>query len=122
MSNKKHSGFTLIEVLIALLILAIALMALLQSSATSINNTQRLNDKIISQWVMQQGITMIQLGIIKFPVNQDLSQVTQIFGQKWYWRAHRSKTPITNMLQITVTASRTPTGPWRHKLIAYGSQ
>ena len=96
-------------------------MALLKANGENINNTQRINDKIISEWVMKQGITMIQLGIIKFHSNQDLSQATSMLGQKWYWKAHLSKTPIPQIMQITITASKNKSGPWNYQLIAYGS-
>ena len=121
-SNNLNHGFTLIEVLIALLILTISLMALLKASGESINDTMRIKDKLISEWVMKQGVDMIQLGLIKFQSNQDLSQVTNMLGQKWYWKAHRSKTPIPHMMQITITSSKSKTGPRTHKLIAYGQQ
>ena len=117
--KQSQTGFTLIEVLIALLILTISLMALLKANTENIRNTQHLRDKLISEIVMKQGVTMIQLGLIKFQANQDLSQATTMFGQKWYWRAHKSNTSIPNIYRLNLSVSKSNTGPWQHKLIAF---
>ena len=117
---KNNQGFTLIEVLVALVILAISLMALLKASGENINNTIRIENKIISELVMKQGITMLKLGIIPLANNQETSHVTTILKQKLYWRTKRSSTKIPHMYQITVSASLSNSGPWQHQLIAYG--
>lgn len=117
--NHKIRGFTLIEVLLALLIIAIALTALLKATTEDVANTTRLKDKTMRHWVGMQAMTMIQTGLVTIPVNQELSKVTTIFGQRWYWRAKLSSLPLKNARQITLTFSDKATGPFHDPLIGY---
>ncbi len=115
----QSKGFTLIEVLLALLIIAIALTALIKASAQSIHATSRIKDKSISHWVAMQGVTMIQLGLLKVSLNQETSQMTTMLGQRWYWRAKIIATPLSHIQQINITVSKHATGPFGDLLIAF---
>lgn len=121
-SYKCLQGFTLIEVLLALTIIAIALTALLKSTAQTITNTQRLKEKTISHWVAMQGIAMIQSGLLVIKPNQDITKVTSLFNQRWYWRIILTKTNIKHMQKITITTSTNPSGPYTNPVIAWQYQ
>lgn len=118
---QKQAGFTLIEVLLALSIIAIALTALLKASAQNVSNTQRIKEKTISHWIAMQGVSMIQLGLLNVNPSQDLTQITTMLGQRWYWRAKVSQTPLKSMQQITITVSKNQAGPFSDPLIAFRS-
>ncbi|HAT1774065.1 type II secretion system protein GspI [Legionella pneumophila] len=117
--TKLVSGFTLIEVLLALTVIAIALTALLKAIAQNIDNTHRIKEKTISHWVAMQGIAMIQLNLLRTSQSQESTQATTMLGQKWYWRAKISPTPIKRMQQITISVSSKQAGPFREELIAF---
>lgn len=117
--NQKQAGFTLIEVLLALSIIAIALTALLKATSQNVANTQRIKEKTISHWIAMQGVSMIQLGLLQVTPSQDVTQVTTMLGQRWYWRANLSQTPIPSMQKITITVSKNQAGPFRDPLIAF---
>ncbi len=115
----KKKGFSLIEVLIALAILAIALTALLQATAQQINNITRIKEKTIKHWVGMQAVAAIQLGIVPVQLNQTTTQTTDMLGQSWYWRAKITPTPVNTMHQINITVSQHRTGPFTDLLVAY---
>ncbi|HFE6175099.1 TPA: GspI family T2SS minor pseudopilin variant LspI [Legionella pneumophila] len=117
--TKLVSGFTLIEVLLALTVIAIALTALLKATAQNIDNTHRIKEKTISHWVAMQGVAMIQLNLLRTSQSQESTQATTMLGQKWYWRAKISPTPIKRMQQITISVSSKQAGPFREELIAF---
>jgi general secretion pathway protein I len=117
--ESKNNGFTLIEVLLALAVIAIALTALLKATAQSVTITQRIKEKSISHWVAMQGVTAIQLGVVPMGINQEITEVTKILGQEWYWRAKITSTPIKSTQQISITVSNSPTGPFGDQLIAF---
>lgn len=112
-------GFTLIEVLIALAVIAIALAALIKASAQDVAHTAQIKDKSISHWVEMQGITAIQLGLIPTQPNQEISQVTKMLGQRWYWRATVTPISIKNTQQISISVSPKASGPFTDTLIAF---
>lgn len=114
---KTKTGFTLIEVLLALAIIAIALTALLKSMSVQIAHTYRLQETSISHWVAMQGVTMIQLGLKK--PSEENTYITTLLGKRWYWRAKITKTPIAFVNQIVITVSNKPSGPFGSPLIAY---
>ena len=114
-----HQGFTLIEVLLALAIIAISLTALLKASSEDISITERIKNKSISHWVAMQGVAAILLGLIKANPNQETTEVTTLLGQKWYWRIKLSATPIKQVQQIQITVSHEQDGPFLDPLIAF---
>lgn len=113
---KQDAGFTLVEVLLALAIIAIALTALLKATAQNIENTHRLKEKSVSHWVAMQGINMIQLNLIQVSQSQESTQATTMLGEKWYWRAKISSTPSNKIQQITISVSLNQSGPFREEL------
>lgn len=117
--RNNNTGFTLIEVLLALMVIAIGLAALLKSTAQSISNTQRIKEKTISHWVAMQGVTMVQLGLLPVKMNQDISQVTTIFEQKWYWRVNVAKTSMKSVQLVTIKVSKSQSGPFNNSLVAF---
>lgn len=115
----KQSGFTLIEVLLALVVVSIALTALLKATGQDVANTQRIKDKTTSHWVAMQGVTMIQLGLLPIQLNQEITQVTSMLRQRWYWRARLTSTSVKTMQQINITVSKNQAGPFSDLLVAF---
>ncbi len=117
--TSRLSGFTLIEVLLALAIIAIALTALLKATAQNIDNTHRIKEKTISHWVAMQGVAMIQLNLLQVNQSQESTQATTMLDQQWYWRAKISNTPLKQVQKITISVSSKQTGPFREELVAF---
>jgi len=113
------SGFTLIEVLIALTVIAIALTALLKVTGQNIKNTNRVQEKTISHWIAMQAVSMIQLNLLQLDRNKESTQATTMLDQKWYWRAKISSTPLKTMQQITIYTSAKQNGPFQEELRAF---
>lgn len=89
MNNKnKLLGFTLIEVLIALVILAIALTAIVKATQDGIRDTTEVRDRIIAQWAAMNIMTKIQLGLLPAPTPSQANegQMT-LLKYSWHWRA-----------------------------------
>ena len=119
LNKNTTSGFTLIEVLLALSIIAIALTALLKVIAQNIEGTQRIKEKTISHWVAMQGVAMIQLGLLQINPGQETTQDTLMLGEHWYWRAKTQTTPQKSIQLITLVVSTQKEGPFREELYAF---
>lgn len=118
-ANLVSPGFTLIEVLLALIVIAIALTALLKATAQNIENTHRIKEKTIGHWVAMQGASMIQLNLLQVNSSMESTQSTNMLGERWYWRAKISATPAKNIQQITISISSRQAGPFQKELIAF---
>lgn len=117
--NRNQSGFTLIEVLLALTIIAIALTALLKVTGENISITGLVKEKNTRHWVAMQGIILIQLGVIPVIENQEISEATDFLEEKWYWHARIHPTSVQGVREIVVTTSKTQSGPFTNPLIGY---
>ncbi len=116
---KRTLGFTLIEVLLALAVIAISLTALLKATSQNTFFTNRLKDKTIGHFVAMQGVAAIQLGLVQLTANQESTQTTQMAGRTWYWRVIISPTSLKHMQRINITVSPKKDGPFSDQLIAY---
>jgi len=107
-SNNK--GFTLLEVMVALLIVTVSLGVLIQIATDTVRGSDNLRDSIIAQWVAENKASEIQLKLL--PVASSKSTGTVLMGQRtWHWRAIVSPTPDSYVKKIDITVSKTA----RHK-------
>ena len=99
----KAEGLTLIEVLIALAIVAIAMTAIIQATSQNIRGTNYLKNKTIAMWVGQQVLNEARLNLIMIPKPPDkLKAATDMLGSTWHWQATQSDTRNKNIQQIEV--------------------
>ena len=117
-SSVSH-GFTLIEVLLALVVITIGLTCLLKSNAQNIHYASRLQDKAAAHQVAMSAISDIQTSAITLPINRETTHTTRLLGTTWYWRASVSQTALPPLQQISVSVSNRKTGPFTNRLIGY---
>jgi len=102
MNRIKNNGFTLIEVMVALTIIAISLGALLSTSGTQANSAGYLKHKTLAHWVAVNELTQIRIAK-EFPDPGDKKGSTEMAGKEWYWTRTTKKTEDENARQITFT-------------------
>jgi general secretion pathway protein I len=101
MQNK--AGFTLIEVLIALVILSIALTAIIKSTSQNIKDTLYVQKKTIALLVGNQVMNEILVGLRKPPIAPDtLKNKTTMLNENWTWEASLKPTPTQHVQEINV--------------------
>ena len=94
-------GFTLIEVLVALAIVAIGMAAVLGALSSSANTISYLRDKTFAQWVALNQIALLRLsGQMTATGNSDGD--TDFAGQKWHWRREVVATQVPGVVRIDV--------------------
>jgi len=99
---KKHHGFTLIEVMVALTIIAISLGALLNTSGTQAYSATYLKQKTLAHWVAVNELTEIRISK-DFPDIGDKKGSTMMANNEWFWIRTTKKTEDENARQITFT-------------------
>ncbi len=102
----KHNGFTLLEVMVALMIIAIVLFSLLRITALQANHLQYLEQKNIAQWVALDTVARIKAGLIPLSNSAGSLQgeVTQL-NQNWYWQVNLISTPDPHAFQAQINVS-----------------
>ena len=91
MNLKNNSAFTLIEVLVALVILAIAMVGVMKVLADSTQNVVHLREKMEAHWVAMNVMGRMQTMILSLPSNTDdlLTGDEIMMNEDFYWKAGR---------------------------------
>lgn len=99
---RAQAGFTLIEILIALVIVVTAYTALLLTANRAIHHYLQLEKKLSGHWIAQNIAAEIQLGLIS-PPNGPTS--TMFLGDKWVWTMVNkdSFTELPNIQHMQIT-------------------
>ncbi len=122
MGHKKtssHRGFTLIEVLIALAIIAISFTAVLQAINANTRNISYIKDKTTASFVAQEIIAKVQLDIIKIPKSADKLGTSRMLDRTWYWHVSVEPTSNIQLDEIVVKVGPTEEGSALITLDAY---
>lgn len=100
-----EKGFTLIEVLAALAVLAIALSALMSGMARYADNALRLREKTLAFAVAHNRLTQIELEP-GWPAEGNSDGEAEMAGIKWRWDVEVKKTPDDHLRRIDIRVNR----------------
>lgn len=100
--HRRHAaGFTLLEVLTAVAILALAMTALIAWAAQSADRTGLLREKAIANWVAHNKLTELHLADT-WPNTGNSNGNMEMAGQEWSWRLEVKKTPDDRIRRVDV--------------------
>jgi general secretion pathway protein I len=91
---------TLIEVLVALLVVALALAAAISSVDAGVVNTDYLKQRSIAQWVAMNHATELQLQLDTAQLNGEYG--TEMAGQIWHVQSKASATADSGILRVEI--------------------
>lgn len=100
--DRNNSGFTLVEILVALAIIAIALGALIKASTNHTESATYLKNKTLAHYVAMNEITSLQVKKQwPEPGKKDGSQ--EMAGREWFWTRNTVKTQDDAVRQVSFT-------------------
>ncbi len=100
-------GFTLLEVLVAMTVLAIALASIIKVSANQALNTEHLRDKTLAHWVAMNQIAQLQLTQLWPSIGK--KNGAEAMGQhEWHWQSIVSDTPDSRVRRLQINVFRSP--------------
>jgi general secretion pathway protein I len=105
MAGHLCKGFTLLEILIALAILAIALSSIIAVASNQSVNVAYLRDKTLAHWVAMNQMTELQI-TNQWPATGKKRGDEEMGLQKWYWKREISKTPDDRVRQVEIRIYR----------------
>lgn len=94
-------GFTLIEVLVALAIASLALLALFGAAAATVRTTDVLRDRTYANLVATNALAELRANGA-WPEPGVLSGVAQQAGREWRWRATVSTTDDADVRRLDI--------------------
>jgi general secretion pathway protein I len=95
------AGMTLIEVLVALAIVAIAMTAVIKATTQTVRGTGYLETKTMAMWVGKQVLNEARLGLLSLPSDK-LKAKTLMLGREWHWQASKEATPNKHIDKLMV--------------------
>ncbi|ABM01976.1 general secretion pathway protein I [Psychromonas ingrahamii 37] len=100
----KDSGMTLLEVLLALVILATAGLAVMNAASGALNSQAYLQDKTFALWIASNGLAELKLEN-EWPSNTWRSDQVDFAGSTWYSRYQGVVTVDDNFKALDIEVS-----------------
>ena len=95
-------GFTLIEILVALMVLAIALAAAARSLGAATDTTVALRDRTLARWVAEDHLTNMELQHA-WPALDVKEGEAEMGGRPFRWREETTATPAVRMRRVELS-------------------
>ena len=106
-----HAGFSLIEVLIALAVVALALLALTRAASVQVQAFDGLRERTLAGWVAANVLTETRLASAFPPTGRSDGQM-RLAGHDWRWSREVQATPNAEIrrieIQVFAGAAREP--------------
>jgi general secretion pathway protein I len=97
-------GFTLIEMLVALAILAIALAAVQRSVSGSLDNAFELKQRLLASWVADNRLAELRATRLLPPIGETQGEEIQA-GITFYWKSQVNTTPNSYVERVEITVT-----------------
>jgi len=98
-----QSGFSLIETLVAMTVLAVSATAILSASETHTQTVSAITERTLARWVAQNNLAILDLG-------RPLPARVQMGGIDWQVRSEQTNTsdPDLGRIDISIAPMTTP--------------
>jgi len=113
-THARTAGFTLIEVLVALIVVGLGMLAVIQTVSQTANNTSYIREKTIAHWIAMNQLTKVRLEPSAPPIDKSSDEV-EMAGRNWRWTMEVKQTPIESIRRIEVSV-RPSEGPEKSSL------
>ncbi len=102
---RAFKGFTLVEVMVALTIVAFSLTAIAASMNQMIDAANTMRERTYASWIAQNKIAEMRLANVQPEVSTTTGDVTYA-NSEWTWRAVVSESGIENFYRVDVSVSQ----------------
>jgi len=100
----KHSGFTLLELLVAMAIFATAGLAIMQSSSAHIRNLSQLDDLTIASYIADNQMQLAMLDK-EWPGKEKSQGEVKMANRDWLWQQQVSKLADEDLRLVQISVS-----------------
>lgn len=100
--KNKNTGFTLLEVMVALFIVAIALGGVIKVMGNAAQNSSRLTSKTFAQWVALNQVAKLRI-TKQWPKLGENKGKEEMAGREWEWVQTTIKTEDENIKRVEIS-------------------
>lgn len=104
MPRSRSAGFTLIEVLVALAVIALGLTAVIKALGEYTDSTNYTRQKTLASWVATNKLTEIAVAPT-WPALGDYDEDVEFARQRWRCAIEVSETAVENLRRVDVLVS-----------------
>src|SRR5262245_43874542 len=105
MRSPESRGFTLIEVVVALAIVAIGMLAVFKTIGDTVHNVGDLRDRSFATWIADNRITEMRISG-EMPSVEETAGEVEFAGRSWHWITKVSQTQVQGLRRIDVPVRR----------------
>ena len=102
-------GFTLIEVLAALVIVSLGMLGVIQAVSQTASNSVYLRDKTLAHWIAMNRLTEVRLAQAAPPLSKTSDELDYA-GRRWRWTMEVQETAVESMRRIDVRVAAADAG------------
>lgn len=103
--RRAHAGFTLLEVMIALAVLAVASAGLVSAVSQNVRQGGYLEEKTLAMWVAGNKLTEMRVSGA-FPGKGRASDEAELGGREWKIQVEASETSHPGLRRVEVSVGR----------------
>ncbi len=107
--DSRQNGFTLIEVMVALVIVALALGAVSASISQMADAAIAMQQRTYASWIGHNKIAELRLANVVPEVSETDGDIVYA-GEEWLWTATVSETGVENLFRLDVSVSLAANG------------
>ena len=98
LKNDTEAGFTLLEVLVALAVLAVGAVSLLTATQTHITRISEIENRTVARWVADNRLAALRIGVRQ-------PDVVDMLGQRWDVVVTRIETQDPDLQRVDVAVA-----------------
>lgn len=108
MKHQRAKGFTLVEVMVALVIVGLALPALITQVLSVMDASTTRRDQTVAHWVAENRYTRLRLqqSLTGTLLQGEATGTEEQGGHLWHWKVESETTEMDGLRRLTISAGR----------------